>query len=80
MVKRRVLENRARRDLVLLGVREVEEVEIVEVEVVDEEVDMDIDALETEDPPPETGEVLDKLNWPDWARIWFVIELIRLIW
>jgi len=58
----------------------VEPVEAVEaVEAVDI-VDMPEVDIETEDPPPEAGEELDRVNWPDCARMPFVSEPMRLIW
>ena len=43
------------------------------------EVDEDMDALE-EDPLPEAGEELDRVNCPDCARIWLLVVAMRLTW
>jgi len=54
----------------------VEPVEAVEaVDTVDmPEVDIE------EEPPPEAGEELDRVNWPDCARIWLLVVPMRLTW
>jgi len=65
-----------------IDVREVEEDEAVEVEEAAAEVEVEEvkDALETEDAPPEAGEVLLKVKFLDCARISSVVVPMRLIW
>jgi len=58
------------------AVEPVEAVEAVEAVDIVDMPDVDID----EDPPPEAGEELDNVNWPDCARIWLLVVAMRLTW
>lgn len=62
------------------AVEAVEPVEAVDaVEAVEDVDDMDEPEVEEEDPPPETGEVLLRVNWLDCARMALDVVDMRLI-